>query len=233
MRVIPRTFARIVATAVVWLALPVVQTAAAQSDTSATSHGSSPVTTGAASPAPAPDTAHAARDAATLADSARLIAKLLTANGAPRERAEPAATAIMKYARLRSLDPLLIVGIIGVENATLVAKSRSKVGASGVMQVMPFWKKHIRDCGDDLRQVMVNVCFGTRVLQIALSESKTVREALLRYNGCVRAPNCSKYAAAVFSAAGKAVLMSRLAMELPPVPSLAAVERPVAGETGM
>jgi soluble lytic murein transglycosylase-like protein len=222
MRVTSRAFARLVATAVVSLALPAVRTAAAQADTSATSHGTSPSHADAA--APAPDTAHAARAAATLADSARLIANLLAANGAPRERAEPAASAIMKYARMRSLDPLLIVGIIGVENATLVSKSRSKVGASGVMQVMPFWKKYIRDCGDDLRQVMVNVCFGTRVLQIALSESKTVREALLRYNGCVRAPNCSKYAAAVFSAAGKAVLMSRLAVELPPVPSLAMAE---------
>ena len=230
MRVIPRAFARLVATAVVWLALPVVQTAAAQSDTSATAHGTSHVSTAAL--APIPDTTHALRDAAAFADSARLIANLLAANGAPRERAVPAATAIMKYARLRSLDPLLIVGIIGVENASLVSKARSKVGASGVMQVMPFWKKHIRDCGEDLRQVMVNVCFGTRILQIALNESKTVREALLRYNGCVRAPNCSKYAAAVFSAAGKAVLMSRLAIDVPLVPSLAAVERPV-GDTGM
>jgi len=217
MRVIPRTLARLIATAIVWLALPTVNSAAAQNDTSVTAPVISLDTTSI-------DTAQATRAiaAAALTDSSRLIANLLTANGAPRERAVPAAAAIMKYARLRSLDPLLIVGIIGVENATLVSRARSTVGASGVMQVMPFWKKHIRDCGDDLRLVSVNVCFGTRILQIALSESRTVKEALLRYNGCVRTPNCSKYAAAVFSAAGRAVLMSR---EMPDVrPALAAVE---------
>jgi soluble lytic murein transglycosylase-like protein len=186
--------------AAMWLAAPMVHTAAAQVDTGTTS------TTAAARPAVAPISAASAASV----DSASLIADLLTANGASRERAMPAAAAIMKYARLRSLDPLLLVGIIGVENATLVPRARSSVGATGVMQVMPLWKKHIRDCGDDLRQVDVNVCFGTRILRIALDETKTVREALLRYNGCVRSPTCHKYAAAVFSWAGRAVLMNRL-----------------------
>jgi soluble lytic murein transglycosylase-like protein len=211
MRVNP-LLARLIATAVVSLASPAVSTAAAQMDTNT------------AVPVVAQDStiATGATTAAASTDSSQLIANLLTANGAPRERAVPAAAAIMKYARLRSLDPLLIVGIIGVENATLVSRARSRVGASGVMQVMPFWKKHIRDCGDDLRQVAVNVCFGTRILQIALDESRTVKEALLRYNGCVRAPNCSRYASAVFSSAGRAILMSRVAAE--PRPALAAVE---------
>ena len=52
-------------------------------------------------------------------DSVHLIALLLTTNGASRERAGPAAAAIMKYARLHALDPLLVVGVIGVENASL------------------------------------------------------------------------------------------------------------------
>ncbi|HEU4565684.1 MAG TPA: transglycosylase SLT domain-containing protein [Gemmatimonadaceae bacterium] len=142
-------------------------------------------------------------------DSVRLVTDLLVANGAPAARAKPVAAAIMKYARLRSLDPLLIVGIIGVENATLVRRSRSRAGATGVMQVMPSWKRDIRDCGTDLHDVNVNVCFGTRILQIAISETKTLREALLRYNGCVRAPGCHTYASAVFSRAGRALLLAR------------------------
>ena len=150
-----------------------------------------------------------ARDSVVLADSVALIARLLGANGAPAERAQPAAAAVMKYARIHRLDPLLVVGIIGVENAELAPRARSGVGASGVMQVMPLWKQYIRNCGDDLRDVDVNVCFGTRILRIALNESKTVREALLRYNGCVRAPNCQAYASAVFSRAGRAVLLAR------------------------
>ena len=150
-----------------------------------------------------------ARDSAVLADSVELVARLLGANGAPADRAVPAAGAIMKYARIHRIDPLLLVGIIGVENATLTPRARSGVGAAGVMQVMPLWKQYIRDCGEDLRDVQVNVCFGTRILRIALNESKSVREALLRYNGCVRAPNCQAYASAVFSRAGRAVLLAR------------------------
>ena len=81
--------------------------------------------------------------------------------------APPAARAIMKYARQRSLDPLLIVGIIGVENATLVSRARSRVGAQGVMQVMPSWKRDIKECGGDLRDVFVNVVGGVRISETA------------------------------------------------------------------
>ncbi len=142
-------------------------------------------------------------------DSVSLIAMLLTTNGATSARALPAAAAIMKYARLHALDPLLVVGVIGVENAALKPRARSRVGARGVMQVMPSWRQDIRNCGDDLRLIQVNVCFGTRILRIALDQSTSVREALLRYNGCVRTPGCHKYADAVFSWAGRALLLSR------------------------
>jgi soluble lytic murein transglycosylase-like protein len=181
------------------------------------------VSTPAVARAAAPDVA------AAPADSVRLIAQLLQANGAPAHRARPAAAAVMKYARLRALDPLLLVGIIGVENAELVPRSRSHVGATGVMQVMPFWKKYIRDCGTDLRDVATNVCFGTRILRIAIDESQSLREALLRYNGCVKSPGCHRYAAAVFSQTGKAMILSRL---VAPVPPSAAAAQPTATVAG-
>jgi soluble lytic murein transglycosylase-like protein len=154
-------------------------------------------------------------------DSVRLVARLLTANGATRERALPAAAAIVKYARLHALDPLLVVGVIGAENASLKPRARSRVGARGVMQVMPSWRRDIRDCGDDLRLIHVNVCFGTRILRIALDETSTVREALLRYNGCVRTPGCHRYADAVFAWAGRALVLSRAA-ELSAAPTASA-----------
>jgi soluble lytic murein transglycosylase-like protein len=187
---------------------------------------SAPTTPAPTAPARAGDgvaTADSARAAApaTATDSVRLIARLLAANGAPFHRAQPAAHAILKYSRLRSLDPLLVVGIIGVENATLTPRARSGVGASGVMQVMPSWKRDIKDCGADLREVHTNVCFGTRILQLALRESTTVREALLRYNGCVRAPGCHRYAAAVFSQAGRAVVLSRMEPAAAAAPAVA------------
>jgi soluble lytic murein transglycosylase-like protein len=148
-------------------------------------------------------------DSAALADSVRQVARWLVANGASEARARTVAAAVMHYARLRTLDPLLIVGIIGVENAALLPRARSRAGARGVMQVMPSWKRDIPDCGRDMHDVRVNVCLGTAVLRIALDASKTVREALLRYNGCVRAPGCNAYATAVFGRSGYALLMSR------------------------
>ena len=157
-------------------------------------------------------------DSALLADSVQHVTRLLVANGAPEHRARVVAAAVMKYARLRALDPLLVVGVIGVENAVLAPRARSRAGARGVMQVMPLWKKDIRSCGTDMHDVHVNVCLGTAVLRIALDASKSVREALLRYNGCVRAPGCTKYATAVFGRAGHALLMSR---QLPPPTAVA------------
>jgi soluble lytic murein transglycosylase-like protein len=154
-----------------------------------------------------------AADSALLADSVRQVARLLVANGAPEHRARVVAAAVMKYARLRALDPLLVVGIIGVENASLAPAARSRAGARGVMQVMPSWRKDIRDCGVDMHDVHVNVCLGTAVLRIALDASASVREALLRYNGCVRAGACTRYASAVFGRAGQALLTSRLTQQ--------------------
>jgi soluble lytic murein transglycosylase-like protein len=153
---------------------------------------------------------HAARaDSVVLTDSVRAVARLLVVNGAPDEKAVPVAAAIMKYSRIHELDPLLVVGIIGVENSTLEDRARSDKGATGVMQVMPRWKRDIRDCGQDLHDVNVNVCFGTRILRIALDSSKSLHEALLRYNGCRRGQECRKYPGAVFSRAGRAVLLAR------------------------
>ena len=162
----------------------------------------------ASSAAPLPATARA--DSVVTDDSTQMIARLLVANGAPGGKAVPVAAAIMKYARLRDLDPLLIVGIIGVENAELKHDARSTHGATGVMQVMPRWKREIRGCGDDLHDVDVNVCFGTRILRMALDSTGSISKALLRYNGCRREERCG-YPSAVFSRAGRAVLLARAA----------------------
>ena len=217
MHVLQRTAARTIAIlSFALLCIPLAPTgAAAQVNLGATA----PLLAGIASLDAALDAVARVRqasraDSAALADSVQLITRLLTANGAPHERAEPAAAAIMKYARRHALDPLLVVGIIGVENAALVPRARSRVGATGVMQVMPLWKRYITDCGDDLRRIEVNVCFGTRILRIALDESSSVRQALLRYNGCVRAPGCHTYPTSVFSWVGRAMVLAR-ALEEP------------------
>lgn len=148
-------------------------------------------------------------DSVALADSVQLVARWLVANGASEARAGRVAAAVMHYARQRALDPLLVVGVIGVENATLVPHARSRAGARGIMQVMPSWKRDIPECGRDMHDVRVNVCLGTAVLRIALDASRTVREALLRYNGCLQGRACAAYPTAVFGRSGYALLATR------------------------
>ena len=99
--------------------------------------------------------------------------------------------------------------MIGVENASLVPLARSHAGARGVMQVMPSWKKDIKDCRGDMHDERVNICLGTAVLRIALDASESVREALLRYNGCVHARGCAVYASAVLARVGNALIATR------------------------
>jgi soluble lytic murein transglycosylase-like protein len=181
--------------------------ARAQTDTSVAATAAAPDTARAATPSPHSEAAVA--DSAALVDSVRIIARWLVANGAPERRANGVAKLVMEFARLRALDPLLVVGVIGVENATLSPRARSRAGARGVMQVMPSWRKDIPGCGRDIHDLRVNVCLGTAVLRIALDASESVREALLRYNGCAHARGCAVYASAVFGRAGYALLASR------------------------
>lgn len=138
------------------------------------------------------------------------IARMLVANGAPRARAERVAPFIVRHARTQRLDPLLVVGIIGVENPELDIDAKSPGGrAVGVMQVSKGWKRDIRGCGSDLTDPDVNVCFGTRVLRIALDQTSTLSAALRRYNGCMHGVKCERYVRAVFRRAGRAALEGR------------------------
>jgi hypothetical protein len=139
--------------------------------------------------AAADSTPAAAARAAAAPDSVGIVARLLAANGAPHHRAAPAARAIMKYARQRSLDPLLVVGLIGVENAEPGARAAPVArGAQGVMQVKPSWTRDLTIAGATCRDVTCQrVPRATRILQLALDASTSVREALLRLQpGCVR-----------------------------------------------
>lgn len=142
-------------------------------------------------------------------DSVEIIAALLRANGASADRARLVAAPVLRHSRVERLDPLLVVGVIGVENPRLDLRARARDGSVGVMQVQPFWKREIRDCGQDLGDVDVNLCFGTRILRMAIDSSATLSQALWRYNGCRQRAACDRYAAAVFSRAGRAALIAR------------------------
>jgi soluble lytic murein transglycosylase-like protein len=114
------------------------------------------------------------------------------------------AAAIVKEGRRRNIGSQLLVGVLLTENPWLDPKATSQVGARGLMQVMPFhagkW-----GCGSaDLFDVESNICHGVAVLADNLSHSKSLPQALWRYNGCVRGtntPDCWKYPRAVFKRA--------------------------------
>lgn len=150
-------------------------------------------------------------DASAEADSVRLITRMLVVNGASADRAALVAPAVLHASRAEHLDPLLVVGVIGVENPELRLGARSHDGAVGVMQVREGWKREIHDCGRDLGDPEVNLCFGTRILRMAIDESPSLSAALRKYNGCTHGARCARYVSYVYARAGRAMLAARAA----------------------
>jgi hypothetical protein len=110
--------------------------------------------------------------------------------------AERAAAAVVVEGEKHKLDPSLLVGLMIIENAKIEPTARSNVGATGLMQVMPF---HAGEwgCGStDLVNIESNICHGVNILAKYMKTSPNLDRALLRYNGCVRGtntPNCHTY----------------------------------------
>jgi soluble lytic murein transglycosylase-like protein len=128
-------------------------------------------------------------------DEAR-VAGVLSRRTRNRMLANRIAAAIVKEARKRNIGSSLIVGVILTENPWLDPRATSAVGARGLMQVMPFHAGRW-GCGSrDLFDVESNICHGVAVLADNLYRSRTLPQALLGYNGCVRGtntPDCWKY----------------------------------------
>lgn len=123
----------------------------------------------------------------------------LTAWGATYQDALPIAKLVNDHATKHNLNPWFVVGVIGVENPDLKPTATSYAGAKGIMQIMPFWKKHFGNkCGEDLEDTETNICMGTFVLKEHL-RGVPERKGLLRYNGCVKNPTCGSYPDKVYS----------------------------------
>jgi len=60
----------------------------------------------------------------------------------------------------------------------------SKVGAQGLMQVMPFWKAEIGRPNDNLTSIQTNLRYGCTILKHYIDKEKgNLIKALARYNG--------------------------------------------------
>lgn len=81
------------------------------------------------------------------------------------------------------LDPDLVLALIEVESG-FNRFALSPVGASGLMQVMPFWKELIGSDKDSLFDVQTNLRYGCIILRHYLDiEGNNLARALARYNG--------------------------------------------------
>ena len=77
----------------------------------------------------------------------------------------------------------LLLGVIHTESL-FNRFAVSVVGAQGLMQVMPFWKKEIGRSDDNLTNIKTNLRYGSTILRHYLDRSKgNLTEALARYNG--------------------------------------------------
>ena len=135
------------------------------------------------------------------------VAETLARYSSDRPLVNRIASAIVKESRRRKVGSSLLVGVLLTENPELKTNATSFVGARGLMQVMPFhagkW-----GCGSrDLFNIESNICHGVAILADNLSQSRTLPQALLGYNGCVRGtntPDCFKYPRKVYGRAKRA-----------------------------
>jgi soluble lytic murein transglycosylase-like protein len=93
--------------------------------------------------------------------------------------------AVHREARAADLKPDLVLALIQIESR-FDQYAVSRVGAQGLMQVMPFWKNEIGRPSDNLTEMNTNLRYGCRILQFYLAREKgNLRKALARYNGSV------------------------------------------------
>lgn len=111
-------------------------------------------------------------------------------------KADRIASALVAEGKKHSISPSLLVGVLLTENPWLDPRAKSKVGARGLMQVMPFHSGKWGCPSRDLFDIESNICHGVRILEQNLKDNRNLNRALLAYNGCVRGtntPNCHTY----------------------------------------
>jgi soluble lytic murein transglycosylase-like protein len=90
---------------------------------------------------------------------------------------------VYREAHRQELDADLVLAVMQVESA-FDRFAISRVGAQGLMQVMPFWRLEIGRPQDNLTEVETNIRYGTTILAHYLDVSQgDLVDALARYNG--------------------------------------------------
>ena len=90
---------------------------------------------------------------------------------------------VYREANRQSLDPDLVLAVMQIESA-FNRFAISRVGAQGLMQVMPFWRMEIGRPQDNLTHMETNIRYGTVILAHYIDVAKgDLVDALARYNG--------------------------------------------------
>ena len=120
-------------------------------------------------------------------------------------RADSIARVAVREAYHRRVPPALVLGVMLTENDAFKRNARSKVGALGLMQIMPrLWTPNLGPIlGRNLKDDETNLRYGVYILKHfaretadTLDPTAATRTALLRYNGCVHGtntPDCRAY----------------------------------------
>ena len=86
-------------------------------------------------------------------------------------------------AKRADLPPELVLSVIQIES-NFDRWALSRVGARGLMQIMPFWLDEIGKPGDDLFHIRTNLRFGCTILKYYIKKEKgDLVRGLARYNG--------------------------------------------------
>lgn len=89
------------------------------------------------------------------------------------------------HANQANISPQLVLSVIQIESH-FDQFAVSRVGAQGLMQVMPFWKKEIGSKDDNLMDIETNLRYGCAILSHYIKKEKgDLIAALARYNGSV------------------------------------------------
>ena len=90
---------------------------------------------------------------------------------------------VHRAARQADLEPEIVLAVIEVESG-FDRFAVSRVGAQGMMQVMPFWKNEIGHPDDNLTDVDTNLRYGCSILKhYMIKADGRLIDALARYNG--------------------------------------------------
>ena len=114
-----------------------------------------------------------------LTDMSQRLAKKIPA---PRQRLSVLREVHYEATRA-ALPPELVLAVIDVES-NFQRFAISRVGARGLMQIMPFWLKEIGQPKANLFNIRTNLRIGCTILKYYLDkEHGDLRKALARYNG--------------------------------------------------